>query len=92
LRLTATRVVMPDTPLENGPPWPSLFRAAHARVMFSYSTDGENFTQLGEPFMTWQSRWVGAQMGLFAQAASGTPSYVATANGYADFDWFRVTR
>lgn len=92
LRMAVTREITADTPAENGPVWPSLFRGIHARVVFSYSTDGETFTQLGEPFITRQSRWVGAQMGLFAQAPSGTPSFVATSNGYADFDWFRVTR
>jgi beta-xylosidase len=92
LRLTAEDVTIkvPAT-AENGP-WPSKEREIHARVRFSYSTDGVTFTPFGEPFQSNVSRWVGAQVGLFAASPAGTPSYVATSVGYADYDWFRVTK
>ena len=92
LRMTAREIITPDVPPEVTPHWPSLLRGRHAQVQFSYSTDGVTFTPLGAPFTSRQGRWVGAQLGIFAQAASGTISHGATTNGYADFDWFRVTR
>jgi beta-xylosidase len=59
--------------------------AAGGRTEFSYGTDGERFTVLGEPFVAKPGRWVGAKIGLFAQR--GMPGREA---GYADYDWFRV--
>jgi beta-xylosidase len=70
--------------------WPSMLRSAHARVAFSYSLDGVSFTPVGPGMMTQPGRWVGTQIGLFAQAASGTPAFVATRVGYAQFDSFSV--
>lgn len=61
------------------------------RVLFSYSLDGVNFIPLGKAFQSRPGRWVGAQIGLFAQAALGTPAAVATTVGHADFDWFRIS-
>jgi beta-xylosidase len=93
LRLTAAPIVTPETaPMDGAQPWPSLTRGKHARVSFSYSLDGVHFTGLGTPFGSHQGRWVGAQLGLFAQAPMGTPSSTATTVGYADYDWFRVTK
>ena len=77
---------------DNGPvQWPAMSQAVDGRVTFSYSTDGEHFTPLGEAFTARPGRWVGAQVGLFAQAPDGTPSAVATRNGWAGFDFFRIT-
>jgi len=45
---------------------------------------------LGAPFVSRPGRWVGAQIGLFAQAPAGTQAYAATTVGWADFDDFRV--
>ncbi|GGZ44916.1 glycoside hydrolase family 43 protein [Asticcacaulis endophyticus] len=70
--------------------WPSMLRSTHARVAFSYSLDGVSFTPVGTGMMTQPGRWVGTQIGLFAQAASGTPAFVATRVGYAQFDNFSV--
>jgi hypothetical protein len=67
-----------------------MLREMHARVTFGYSTDGTTFTPLGEGFETRPGRWVGSQVGLFAQAALGTPAATATTVGHADFDWFRI--
>ena len=52
---------------------------------FSFSTDGERFTPVGEPFNARPGRWIGAKVGLFAVRTGQTREY-----GYADFDWFRV--
>ncbi|PYS84129.1 MAG: glycoside hydrolase [Acidobacteria bacterium] len=53
---------------------------------FSYSTDGTNFSPVGEPFKARQGKWVGAKVGLFATGTGKAREY-----GYADFDWFRVS-
>jgi beta-xylosidase len=71
--------------------WPAMLRSTHARVVFSYSLDGTKFTPLGDAMTSLPGRWVGAQIGLFAQAPSGTPANVATRVGWADFDDFVVT-
>jgi beta-xylosidase len=55
-----------------------------ALCRFSYSTDGANFTNIGEPFAARQGRWIGAKVGLFALGSVPAREY-----GYADFDWFR---
>ena len=54
---------------------------------FSYSTDGAKFVALGEPFTPRQGRWIGAKVGIFAVGGAPTRE-----TGYADFDWFRVSR
>ncbi|HEX8142762.1 MAG TPA: glycoside hydrolase 43 family protein [Pyrinomonadaceae bacterium] len=52
---------------------------------FSYSTDGNNFSPVGEPFTARKGKWIGAKVGLFAVRIGTTRE-----TGYADFDWFRV--
>jgi len=71
--------------------WPAMLRSTHARVTFSYSLDGVTFTPLGEAMTSLPGRWVGTQIGLFAQSPTGTPSNVSTRIGWADFDSFAVT-
>jgi beta-xylosidase len=56
-----------------------------AVCLFSYSTDGTNFTPTGESFTARPGRWIGAKVGLFAVRSGRTAE-----NGYADYDWFRV--
>jgi len=92
LRLHAEPVTVQVDPPGFAPYWPSMLRETHARVRFSYSLDGKAFVPLGAEFETRPGRWVGAQIGLFAQAQDGTPASVATSVGFADFDWFRITR
>ncbi len=92
LRLEASPVTVSNPPPEFRPYWPSMLRSKHAAVRFSYSTDGGRFLPLGDVFVSRPGRWVGAQLGIFAQSPSGTPSFTATATGHADFDWVRLTR
>lgn len=70
--------------------WPSMLRATLANATFSYSLDGQAFHAIGSGFVAQPGRWVGAQIGLFAQAPSGTPAYVATRVGFSDFEEFTV--
>jgi beta-xylosidase len=94
VRLSFSPVVVaepaPDMTAPNAMPyWHSMLRSTHAKVAFSYSLDGVNFLPIGPAFTTQPGRWVGTQVGLFAQAPGGTPSNTATRAGYADFDYFR---
>jgi beta-xylosidase len=77
-------------PPDFSPYFPAMLRAQDAKVSFSYSLDGATFTPLGDGFVSQPGMWVGAQVGLFAQAPSGTPAFVSTRIGYAGFDDFRI--
>ena len=90
LRLCAKPVTRDAPPPDFSPYWPSMLREMRMTVRFSYSLDGKAFTEVGVPFEARQGRWVGAQIGLFAQAAHGTPAAIATTVGHADFDWFKI--
>jgi beta-xylosidase len=54
---------------------------------FSYSVDGSKFVAIGAPFVARQGRWIGAKVGIFAAGGMKTRE-----TGYADFDWFRVSK
>jgi len=89
LRLAVEPIIVADPIPGFSPYWPSMLRSKHARVRFSYSSDGRNFIPLGGTFVSKPGRWTGAQIGIFAQAPSGTPSFAATMTGYAEYDWVR---
>ncbi|ESQ78368.1 glycoside hydrolase 43 family protein [Asticcacaulis sp. YBE204] len=84
-------VTVADAPPNQPFYWPSMLRSTHARVTFSYSLNGVTFTPIGSGFTSQPGRWVGAQIGIFAQSPTGTPSNTATRVGYADFAFFKVT-
>jgi beta-xylosidase len=56
-----------------------------AQCRFSYSTDGNSFTDAGDVFTAETGRWIGAKVGVFCTREVNTND-----SGYADFDWFRV--
>lgn len=58
-----------------------------ALCRFSLSTDGDRFTEVGEVFPAAPGRWIGAKVGLFALGNVHTND-----TGWADTDWFRITR
>ena len=91
LRLSAEPITVSDPPPGFAPYWPSMLRSTHAKVSFSYSLDGVSYQALGAPFVSRQGRWVGAQVGLFAQAPAGTPANTSTRIGWTDVDGFWVT-
>ncbi|WP_404477987.1 glycoside hydrolase 43 family protein [Novosphingobium sp. BL-52-GroH] len=92
LELCAEPVTVGVPPPDFTPYWPSMLRETRMAVRFAYSFDGHSYTGLGEPFEARAGRWVGAQIGLFAQAALGTPAALGTSVGHADFDWFRIDK
>jgi beta-xylosidase len=51
-----------------------------AECQFSYSTDGEMFKPLGEPFRATPGHWIGAKVGVVCQGEGAT----------ADFESFRI--
>jgi len=57
-----------------------------AKCSFSYSLDGQDFTDIKEAFQAEVGQWIGAKMGVFCTRTSQIND-----SGYADFDWFRVT-
>jgi len=58
-----------------------------AQCQFSYSEDGTNFKTIGKPFIAKPGRWIGAKVGLFCSGVPGIRN-----GGYADIDWFRITK
>ncbi|MDO9255630.1 MAG: glycoside hydrolase 43 family protein [Bacteroidales bacterium] len=58
-----------------------------ADCQFSYSTDGVNYTKIGNSFKASEGKWIGAKLGFFALSNS-----VVNDAGSADIDWFRVTK
>ena len=56
-----------------------------AKCKFSYSLDGQAFTEVRAEFQAEVGRWIGAKVGLFA-----TRETQINDSGFADFDWFRV--
>lgn len=56
------------------------------KCQFSYSTDGERFTDCNGVFTAEVGMWIGAKVGIFC-----TRTTQINDSGYADFDWFRIT-
>ena len=54
---------------------------------FSYSENGKNFIKIGETFQARPGKWIGAKVGLYSISSDS-----AKRGGYADFDWFRITK
>lgn len=55
---------------------------------FSFSTDGNDFKKIGGEFKAREGKWIGAKVGLLAIASKNR----LAGSGYADFDWFRITK
>ncbi|NHN29496.1 glycoside hydrolase family 43 protein [Paenibacillus agricola] len=68
--------------------------ANNAICRFSYSVDGELFTAIGQPFQATVGRWVGAKVGIFAvnSAVNKEIDENLQSAGYADFEWFSITK
>lgn len=55
---------------------------------FSYSLNGRKYKPLGEPFQAREGQWIGTKVGMFCTR----PALVSNDGGWADVDWFRITR
>jgi beta-xylosidase len=71
--------------INNGSVFLRVTVTAGALCRFSYSIDGNKFTDIGESFKAEPGRWVGAKVGVFC-----TRDTQINDSGYADFDWFRI--
>lgn len=58
---------------------------AGAVCTFSYSFDGNKYTEIKESFIAKPGRWKGAKIGIFC-----TGETISNDMGYTDFDWVRV--
>jgi beta-xylosidase len=58
-----------------------------AGCKFSYSLDGNKFTEVGEAFKAEPGKWIGAKVGLFC-----TRPVQINDSGYMDVDWFRIEK
>lgn len=56
-----------------------------ATCTFLYSENGNDFTEIGNPFLAQRDLWISAKMGVFCFSEPDVRM-----GGYADFDWFRV--
>ncbi|WP_289058369.1 glycoside hydrolase 43 family protein [uncultured Flavobacterium sp.] len=62
-------------------------KAPDALCSFSYSENGTDFTDIGTEAAAEKDLWISAKMGIFAKSDPNVRM-----GGYADFDWFRVTK
>lgn len=58
-----------------------------AKCQFYYSEDGIQFNSIGTILQATPELWIGAKVGIFAIMEPKIRT-----GGYADFDWFRVTK
>ncbi len=58
-----------------------------ATCHFSFSEDGKNFKPIGESFKAERDLWISAKMGIFAISEDDVRM-----GGYADYDWFKVSK
>jgi beta-xylosidase len=77
--------VLADLEFKDAPVFLRVTVRRGALCQFSYSLDGQAFTQIGGPFQASGDRWIGAKVGIVATAAPN-----ARGSGHADFQWFRV--
>ncbi len=54
----------------------------------SYSANGKKFRTLGKPFQVKEGKWIGAKVGTFCTR----PHLVSNDGGWADIDWFRISK
>lgn len=61
--------------------------APNSICQFYYSEDGEKFKKIGKTFKAQPGKWIGAKVGIFSVS-----SQEAKRGGYADFDYFKITK
>lgn len=55
---------------------------------FLYSTDGKKFVPFGHEFQAIEGKWIGAKIGVFCTR----PAITTNDGGWADVDYFRITK
>ena len=58
-----------------------------ATCQFMYSENGKRYKKIGKSFNARVGKWIGAKVGLFSTSPAG-----AKRGGYADIEYFRITK
>ena len=58
-----------------------------ATCQFMYSENGKRYKKIGKSFNARVGKWIGAKVGLFSTSLAG-----AKRGGYADIEYFRITK
>ncbi|MBN1183040.1 MAG: glycoside hydrolase 43 family protein [Bacteroidales bacterium] len=82
-----TEQITDKADVKSGVVYLQLVYTQDAKCQFAYSEDGKTFTNIGKPFTVSELKWIGAKVGLFVVSTQETGI-----KGYADFDWFRITK
>jgi beta-xylosidase len=61
-------------------------KAPDGSVNFSYSRDGDTYIPIGIPATATVGGWIGSKVGLFCSKTN------KKVGGYADFQWFRISK
>ena len=84
--LGATEKLITEIPLKSNEVQLRMkITAPEATAQFSFSEDGVNFTNIGQPAKATKDLWISAKIGIFAISQPNVRM-----GGYADFDWFRI--
>jgi beta-xylosidase len=84
----AAETIIDQKPLQDSTAWLRVtVSSPGARCNFSYSEDGINYKPIGDSFIARPGRWIGARVGLFCTSVPGIRN-----GGFADIDWFRITK
>ncbi|WP_299780583.1 glycoside hydrolase 43 family protein [uncultured Formosa sp.] len=62
-------------------------KGINAICQFSYSENGVKFKIIGKPFKALPGKWIGAKLGVFCVSTRA-----AKRGGYADIDWFKISK
>jgi beta-xylosidase len=85
--LNSSEEVIEQQPLRDSIVYLRVTVSPEAKCSFSYSEDGVNYKTIGQPFIAKPDKWIGAKVGLFCTAVPGI-----RIGGYADIDWFRISK
>lgn len=73
---------------------PAIHEAVYMRMVvkggkmnFYFSKDGKKYKPVGDEFTMREGKWIGAKVGLVAQAPAGKSD-----RGWIDVDWFRISK
>lgn len=81
-------VVKEKTTLKNATVYLRASFNKQAQCLFSYSINGKDYRFLGTRFQAKEGKWIGAKVGTFCTR----PNMVANDGGWAEINWFRITK
>ncbi|WP_317040858.1 beta-xylosidase family glycoside hydrolase [Flavobacterium commune] len=84
---TAEKIIAEKALVSNEVQLSMKIMAPNASCRFSYSENGTDFFEIGEEAKAEKDLWISAKIGIFAISEPNVRM-----GGYADFDWFRITK